>query len=192
VTHAATASNPPALGSTIAPSRSRPSHRSAKQLRGPRWCADSRLSPAIGLPILIGRGFDENRRRSRQEAAVVTREFAAKHWPDRPAIGQPFASSKTKSRPLDERGRSERGHGAESAGGQRAAAVFITCRQSRGAGRRSSCVPRPIRLRGRAGSGGGAKAGPGPSAVRRGHPPSALVPATMVPAVFGSLFLSSR
>jgi len=44
----------------------------------------------IGLPILQGRGFAERDGDKGKEAAVVTREFAARYWPDRPAVGQRF------------------------------------------------------------------------------------------------------
>lgn len=46
--------------------------------------------PTIGLPILIGRGFEPTDGDTGKEAAVVTREFAARHWPDSPAVGQRF------------------------------------------------------------------------------------------------------
>ncbi len=41
---------------------------------------------AIGLPILTGRGFNEADGETGKEVAVVTREFAAKHWPNQ-AVG---------------------------------------------------------------------------------------------------------
>ena len=44
----------------------------------------------IGLPILLGRGFDERDGEAGREAAVVTREFAARYWPDQPAVGRRF------------------------------------------------------------------------------------------------------
>jgi len=46
--------------------------------------------PAIGLPLLSGRGFDESDGLSGKEAAVVTRGFAAKYWPNESAIGKHF------------------------------------------------------------------------------------------------------
>lgn len=45
---------------------------------------------AIGLPLLQGRDFAETDGDNGKEAAVVTRGFAAKHWPDEPALGKRF------------------------------------------------------------------------------------------------------
>jgi len=44
----------------------------------------------IGLPILVGRGFAETDGDPGKEAAVVTRTFAARSWPDQPAVGRRF------------------------------------------------------------------------------------------------------
>jgi predicted permease len=52
-------------------------------------CTPSYLT-MIGLPILQGRGFGETDGSAGKEAAVVTRGFAARHWPDQPAIGKRF------------------------------------------------------------------------------------------------------
>ena len=46
--------------------------------------------PLIGLPILQGRGFNETDGEPGKEAAVVTREFAAKYWPAESAVGKRF------------------------------------------------------------------------------------------------------
>ena len=45
---------------------------------------------AIGLPILQGRGFEETDGDPGKEAAVVSRAFANRHWPDQPAVGRRF------------------------------------------------------------------------------------------------------
>ena len=42
---------------------------------------------SIGLPVLIGRGFAEPDGDPGKEVTVVTRAFAAKHWPDQTAVG---------------------------------------------------------------------------------------------------------
>ncbi len=44
----------------------------------------------IGLPILRGRGFAATDGDPGKEAAVVTRAFAARFWPGRPAVGKRF------------------------------------------------------------------------------------------------------
>lgn len=46
--------------------------------------------PMIGVPIRQGRGFAETDGRPGEEAAVVTREFAATHWPGQEAVGARF------------------------------------------------------------------------------------------------------
>jgi len=44
----------------------------------------------IDLPILIGRGFEETDGETGKEATVVSRAFAAKFWPNEPALGKRF------------------------------------------------------------------------------------------------------
>jgi putative ABC transport system permease protein len=44
----------------------------------------------IGVPLLQGRGFTETDGATGQEAAVVSRAFAAQHWPGEPAVGKHF------------------------------------------------------------------------------------------------------
>jgi predicted permease len=44
----------------------------------------------IGLPVLVGRGFEEADGGEHKEAAIVTRAFAAKHWQTEPAVGKRF------------------------------------------------------------------------------------------------------
>jgi putative ABC transport system permease protein len=45
---------------------------------------------AVGVPILQGRGFNETDGDPGKEAVVVSRAFAARHWPDESAIGRRF------------------------------------------------------------------------------------------------------
>ncbi len=44
--------------------------------------------PAIGLPLLTGRGFTEADGDTGKESAIVSRAFAAKHWPGEEAVGK--------------------------------------------------------------------------------------------------------
>ena len=44
----------------------------------------------LGVPVLQGRGFSETDGDPGKEAAVVSRAFAAQHWPGEPAVGQHF------------------------------------------------------------------------------------------------------
>jgi len=44
----------------------------------------------IGLPILLGRGFNEQDGAPDHEATVVTRDFATHYWPDQSAVGRRF------------------------------------------------------------------------------------------------------
>jgi putative ABC transport system permease protein len=46
--------------------------------------------PAIGLPLLMGRPFNEADGEKGKEAAIVTREFAARYWPNETALGKRF------------------------------------------------------------------------------------------------------
>jgi putative ABC transport system permease protein len=46
--------------------------------------------PTIGLPILLGRGFEEADGGKAKEAAVVTRSFANQYWPNELAVGKRF------------------------------------------------------------------------------------------------------
>lgn len=46
--------------------------------------------PAINLPILTGRGFNDTDGETGKEAAVVTREFASRYWPSESPIGHRF------------------------------------------------------------------------------------------------------
>ena len=46
--------------------------------------------PTVGLPVLLGRGFTETDGEPGKEAAVVSRAFAARHWPGESAVGKRF------------------------------------------------------------------------------------------------------
>ncbi len=46
--------------------------------------------PAIGLPLLVGRGFTETDGDTGKEAAIVSRAFAARYWPGESAVGKRF------------------------------------------------------------------------------------------------------
>ncbi|WP_415910082.1 ABC transporter permease [Oleiharenicola sp. Vm1] len=46
--------------------------------------------PAINLPVLVGRGLNDTDGATGKEAAVVTRAFAARYWPDASPIGRRF------------------------------------------------------------------------------------------------------
>jgi predicted permease len=46
--------------------------------------------PVIGLPLLQGREFNDTDGATGKEAAIVTRTFAAKFWPNEPAVGKHF------------------------------------------------------------------------------------------------------
>ncbi|MBI2517202.1 MAG: ABC transporter permease [Opitutae bacterium] len=53
------------------------------------FCSPDYL-PAINLPVLVGRGLNETDGAPSKEAAVVTRQFAARHWGDESPIGRRF------------------------------------------------------------------------------------------------------
>lgn len=44
--------------------------------------------PTMGIPVLAGRGFEEDELRSDRPVAVVGQRFARRYWPDRDAVGQ--------------------------------------------------------------------------------------------------------
>jgi predicted permease len=92
VTEVAATSHPPGLGST----------ERGLEIEG-RLNPDPKQPPrvsvivqttnylsTIGLPLLTGRGFEETDGDPGKEASVVTRSFAAKHWPDGSAVGRRF------------------------------------------------------------------------------------------------------
>jgi putative ABC transport system permease protein len=43
---------------------------------------------AAGIPVLEGRSFDDRDRQERQPVAIVSRTFAARHWPNESAVGK--------------------------------------------------------------------------------------------------------
>jgi hypothetical protein len=92
VTHAATASNLPGLGAGRRPVEieGRPVERPEDAPQAALLVQTPGYLDAIGLPLLVGRGFTATDGDPGQEAAVVTRDFAETHWPDRSALGQRF------------------------------------------------------------------------------------------------------
>jgi predicted permease len=92
VTHAATASNLPGLGSNQRPIEieGRVTENPKQPPRASFVVQTPGYLQAIGLPILTGRGFEETDGDAGKEAAVITQEFAQRHWPENPAIGQRF------------------------------------------------------------------------------------------------------
>jgi putative ABC transport system permease protein len=90
ITHAAVASDAPGLGS-----RARPVELEGQPIVNPEQpprasfvVQSPAYLPMVGLPVLLGRGFVETDGDKGREAAVVTREFAAKHWPGESAVGK--------------------------------------------------------------------------------------------------------
>ncbi|MES2697106.1 MAG: ABC transporter permease [Verrucomicrobiota bacterium] len=59
-------------------------HRTALNVLTPTYLS------SIGLPIVQGRGFNAIDGEAGKEVAIVTAAFAAKHWPQQPAVGQRF------------------------------------------------------------------------------------------------------
>jgi len=92
VTHAATASNLPGLGSNRRPIEieGRPNENPDQPPQASFVVQTPGYLEAIGLPILVGRGFEQTDGDPGKEAAVVTREFAERHWAGESAIGQRF------------------------------------------------------------------------------------------------------
>lgn len=101
VTHVALASNLPGLGaadrdieiehSTINDAAHWPSVSFVVQTPG--------YFDAIGLPILLGRDFNENDGTANHKAAVLTRECAEHFWPGQSAIGKRFRLYDEKNKP---------------------------------------------------------------------------------------------
>ncbi len=92
VTHVATASNLPGTGAGDRAIEIE-THRNENPKAAPQAAVIVQTPdylPTIGLPILVGRGFEETDGATGREAAVVTREFAAKFWPNESAVGQRF------------------------------------------------------------------------------------------------------
>jgi putative ABC transport system permease protein len=92
VTHAAASSSFPGMGSNQREIEieGRPNENPEQPPRAQLIVQTPGYLSAIGQSILVGRGFNETDGETGREAAVVTREFAAKHWPDALAVGQRF------------------------------------------------------------------------------------------------------
>jgi predicted permease len=92
VTHAAAASNLPGMGAN-APRIEIEGRPSTDPKQAPRVFTVVQTPDflsTIGLPILTGRGFEDADGELGRENAVITRTFAARHWPERTAVGQRF------------------------------------------------------------------------------------------------------
>jgi putative ABC transport system permease protein len=92
VTHAALTSDFPGLGSqqrSVEIEGQPPADPKQPKLAAVVFSTPNFLS-AINLPVLVGRGFDEADGRPGKEAAIVTREFATRHWGDEPPLGRKF------------------------------------------------------------------------------------------------------
>jgi putative ABC transport system permease protein len=92
VTHAAITSSFPGLGSSNRDIEveDHPNENPERLPRASFVVQTPNYLPTIGLPILTGRGFNEIDGEAGKEAAVVTREFAAKYWPEGSAVGKRF------------------------------------------------------------------------------------------------------
>jgi predicted permease len=92
VVHAATTSSLPGLGAPRRPIEidGRPSTNPKLLPQALFVVQTPGYLPAIGLPILAGRGFEEADGAPGREVAVVTREFAARHWPGASPLGRRF------------------------------------------------------------------------------------------------------
>ena len=92
VTEVAATTNFPGLGSSERPIEieGRPNPDPKQPPRASFLVESPGYLPAIGLPLLLGRGFTETDGDPGKEVAIVSRAFAAKHWPGAPAVGQRF------------------------------------------------------------------------------------------------------
>ncbi|MEO5960001.1 MAG: ABC transporter permease, partial [Opitutaceae bacterium] len=92
VTHAAATSSFPGLGSSgrDIEVEGKPNENPEQPSRAQMIVQTPGYLAAIGQSILMGRGFNEIDGETGKEAAVVTRDFAAKYWPNSPAVGQRF------------------------------------------------------------------------------------------------------
>lgn len=90
VTAVAAVNNYPGLG---APERAfeiegRPNADPKQSPRASLLVQTPEYLPAIGLPLLQGRGFEVTDGDPGKEAVIVSRAFATRHWPDEPAVGR--------------------------------------------------------------------------------------------------------
>ena len=92
VTEVAATTNFPGLGSPERPLEieGRPNPDPKQPPRASLLVETPGYLPAIGLPILLGRGFAETDGDPGKEVVIVSRAFADKHWPGKSAIGQRF------------------------------------------------------------------------------------------------------
>jgi putative ABC transport system permease protein len=92
VTEVAATSNFPGLGAAQRDIEieGRPNPDSKQPPRASMIIQTPNYLAAIGVPILQGRGFDETDGGPGKESAVVSRAFAALHWPGESAIGKRF------------------------------------------------------------------------------------------------------
>lgn len=92
ITHVAMTSSLPGLGSSGGEveiegqplDKDAKPHRTAMDIHTPGYLT------AINLPLVQGRDFTAIDGETGKEAAIVTAAFAAKHWPQQPALGQRF------------------------------------------------------------------------------------------------------
>lgn len=92
VTQAAAASSLPGLGANTRDIEieGRPNPNPKQPPRASFIVQTTGYLPAIGLPLFTGRGFEETDGTAGKEAAVITRSFAAKYWPDESPVGRRF------------------------------------------------------------------------------------------------------
>jgi putative ABC transport system permease protein len=92
VTHATVSSNLPGLGSgqREIELEGKPVENPQNGVRVSTGVHSPGYLAMIGLPIIAGREFNANDGLAGKEAAVVTREFATKHWPNQSAVGARF------------------------------------------------------------------------------------------------------
>ena len=92
VTQVAATSNLPGLGSNTRDIEieGRPNPDPKQPPRASVIVQTANYLSAIGLPLLTGRGLEEIDGDPGKEAAVVTRAFALRHWPNESAVGKRF------------------------------------------------------------------------------------------------------
>ena len=92
VTHSAVSSNLPGLGSDDRriEIEGKPTDTAAKALRAEVVIHSPGFQELTGLAIQGGRGFNEQDGDPGREAAIATRTFAARHWPNQSAVGKRF------------------------------------------------------------------------------------------------------
>jgi predicted permease len=103
VTEVAGASHFPGLGSSERPIEieGRPNPDPKQPPRASYVVETPHYLPAIGLPLLAGRGFAETDGDPGKEVVIVSRAFAAKHWPGESAVGKRFRFLRDKDKEPD-------------------------------------------------------------------------------------------